>query len=312
VPRRSGRPLLARIHPEVAPRATTAGGWWLPELLEGARVLDLGLRQRPRRLPARPVVGRPGSVVGDDNDAPQQLEVAEPHREFPRRSASLRKRLVSWREPGNPGRAAPGAGNSFRSGGFNCVVKPSARDKLAVLRGARLLSRGEFYFRRCLRRSARTRRLLRDPVLYGECLSGALYERLQHFGPPCRLPDPRLVSRTGRWRSTDPDLSARTGPLRFFFLTATHRLVRHRRGSKRSLRRPRPGRDLPGRKSPPTPSRLSLRTSTTASRPGPGVPRLRTPSGAGPKAPRCPTSSSSGSFDRPLRPFPGCVAAPPF
>jgi SAM-dependent methyltransferase len=105
----------------------------------------------------------------------------------------------------------------------NCVVNLST-DKLAVLNGVRSLlkSGGEFFFADVFANRRVPEALRHDPVLYGECLSGALYwNDFLRLARRAGFADPRLV--TDRpLEITDAALTARTGAIRFF--SATYRL----------------------------------------------------------------------------------------
>jgi SAM-dependent methyltransferase len=105
----------------------------------------------------------------------------------------------------------------------NCVVNLST-DKLAVLNGVRrLLKRGgEFFFADVYADRRVPEALRHDPVLYGECLSGALYwNDFLRLARQAGFADPRLVS-DRPLEITDAALTARTGAIRFF--SATYRL----------------------------------------------------------------------------------------
>jgi len=214
------RPLLARIHPEVLSRYYGCG-LVVPELLEGARVLDLGCGSGRDVYLLAQLVGPTGSVVGIDM-TPQQLEVAEAHRDF--HAERFGYANVSFLEGTLETLGElPLVPASFDLVVSNCVVN-LCTDKLAVLAGVRRLLKpgGEFYFADVYADRRVPEALLRDPVLYGECLSGALYwNDFLQLARRAGFPDPRLVS-DRPLAITDPALSARTGPLRFF--SATHRL----------------------------------------------------------------------------------------
>ena len=107
----------------------------------------------------------------------------------------------------------------------NCVINLSV-DKLAVLRGAYELLKpgGELYFADvyCDRRLSDEVRA--DPVLYGECLGGALY--WNDFLPMAKRAgflDPRLV--TSKPIAVENEaMRAKLGPAKFF--SATYRLFK--------------------------------------------------------------------------------------
>jgi SAM-dependent methyltransferase len=97
-------------------------------------------------------------------------------------------------------------------------------DKAAVLRGVKRLLKpgGEFYFSDVYTSRRVPEAARRDPVLYGECLSGALYwgdfVRLAHAAG---FADPRLVE-DRPLAITDPQLAAKLPGIDFY--SATYRL----------------------------------------------------------------------------------------
>ncbi|MEB3234954.1 MAG: methyltransferase domain-containing protein [Cyanobacteriota bacterium] len=214
------RPLLARIHPEVSARYYGCG-LVAPPLLDGARVLDLGCGSGRDVYLLAQLVGPHGQVVGVDM-TPEQLAVAREHQgwhaeQFGYANVRFVEGLIEQLdrldlEPG-----------SFDVVVSNCVVN-LATDKGAVLAGVRRLLKpgGELYFADVYADRRIDPALRDDPVLYGECLSGALYwndflRLARHSG----FADPRLVE-SRQLAITDPQLAARTGATRFF--SATYRL----------------------------------------------------------------------------------------
>ncbi|MBI4290129.1 MAG: methyltransferase domain-containing protein [Betaproteobacteria bacterium] len=216
------KPLLARIHPEVLSRYYGCG-LVCPPLLEGRRVLDLGCGSGRDVYALAQLVGARGEVVGVDMTE-EQLAVAEQHRGFHAEAfgyANVRF-LQGYIERLDELDLEPGSFDVIVS---NCVVNLSP-DKDAVLRGVHRLLKdgGEFYFSDVYADRRVPEAVRNDPVLYGECLGGALYWndflRLAHRGG---FTDPRLV--TDRPLAiTDPELAPRVGNLRFF--SATYRLFK--------------------------------------------------------------------------------------
>jgi SAM-dependent methyltransferase len=214
------RPLLARIHPEVLSRYYGCG-LVVPPLLEGLRVLDLGCGSGRDVVLLAQLVGPSGAVVGVDM-TPEQLAVARRYQQHHADQFGfanvefLEGRIEQLDElPLEPG--------SFDLVISNCVVNLSA-DKLAVLNGVRRLlkSGGEFFFADVYADRRVPVALRHDPVLYGECLSGALYWKdFLRLARRAGFADPRLVS-DRPLAITDPELAARTGAIRFF--SATYRL----------------------------------------------------------------------------------------
>jgi len=214
------RPLLARIHPEVLSRYYGCG-LVVPPLLEGLRVLDLGCGSGRDAYLLAQLVGAGGAVVGVDM-TPEQLAVARRHQahhaeRFGFANVEFLEGRIEQLEqlPLEPG--------SFDLVISNCVVNLSA-DKLAVLKGVRRLLRpgGEFFFADVYADRRVPEALRHDPVLYGECLSGALYwNDFLRLSRRAGFADPRLVS-DRPLEITDPELAERTGAIRFF--SATYRL----------------------------------------------------------------------------------------
>jgi arsenite methyltransferase len=214
------RPLLARIHPEVLSRYYGCG-LVVPPLLEGLRVLDLGCGSGRDAYLLAQLVGAGGEVVGVDM-TPEQLTVARRHQ--PHHAELFGFDNVRFVE----GRIEELEQLPLEPGSFdlvisNCVVNLST-DKLAVLNGVRRLlkSGGEFFFADVYTDRRVPEALRHDAVLYGECLSGALYwNDFLRLARRAGFADPRLVS-DRPLQITDAELSARTGAIRFF--SATYRL----------------------------------------------------------------------------------------
>ncbi len=216
------KPLLARIHPEVLGRYYGCG-LVCPPLLEGCRVLDLGSGSGRDVYALAQMVGERGEVVGVDM-TDEQLEVALRHRAWHADAFGFdnMRFLHGYIERLDELDLAP---NSFDVIVSNCVVNLSP-DKDAVLRGVHRLLKpgGEFYFSDVYADRRVPDAVRNDPVLYGECLGGALYwndflaiERRVGFNDPRLVEDRPLAI-------TDPELAARTGNLRFF--SATYRLFK--------------------------------------------------------------------------------------
>jgi len=214
------KPLLARIHPQVSARYYGCG-LVAPPLLAGARVLDLGCGSGRDAYLLAQQVGASGAVVGVDM-TPQQLAVARDHQawhaeQFGYANVHFVEGLIEQLDqlPLEPG--------SFDVVVSNCVVN-LATDKGAVLAGVRRLLKpgGEFYFADVYADRRIDDHLRDDPVLYGECLSGALYwNDFLRIARQSGFVDPRLVT-SRPLAITDPELLARLGEVRFY--SATYRL----------------------------------------------------------------------------------------
>ncbi|MGL6162520.1 methyltransferase domain-containing protein [Microbulbifer sp.] len=216
------KPLLAKIHPEVLSRYYGCG-LVCPPLLEGCRVLDLGCGSGRDVYALAQLVGPDGLVVGVDM-TPEQLAVAERHRDHHAREFGFDnvRFLHGYIEQLEQLGLEPGSFDVIVS---NCVVNLSP-DKDAVLRGVhRLLKEGgEFYFSDVYADRRVPEAVRDDPVLYGECLGGALYwNDFLRLAQSSGFIDPRLAE-DRPLEITDPELAARTGNLRFF--SATYRLFK--------------------------------------------------------------------------------------
>jgi arsenite methyltransferase len=169
------------------------------------------------------LVGATGEVVGVDM-TPEQLKVAESHRAYHAENFGfMNVRFLEGKIENLD--ALPLDPSSFDIVISNCVVNLST-DKLSVLRGLRRLLKpgGEFYFSDVYADRRVPVELQNDPILYGECLSGALYwNDFLRLSRQAGFIDPRLV--TDRpLEINDTALAAKTGELRFF--SATYRLFK--------------------------------------------------------------------------------------
>ena len=217
------RDALAQVHDEVRGRYYGCG-LVAPELIEGARVLDLGCGAGQDSYVLAQLVGEAGSVVGVDA-TPGQLAVAERHAEWHRARFGYARSNVRF-VPGDIERLdSLGLDGGFDVIVSNCVINLVA-DKGAVFRAAHRLLRdgGELYFADVYADRRLPAAAMDDPVLHGECLAGALY--WGDFLPLARaagFADPRLL--TDRPIAlADEGMAAKLGGARFF--SATYRLFR--------------------------------------------------------------------------------------
>ncbi len=192
------RRALKNIHPEVLAHYYGCG-LIAPDELTGARILDLGSGSGRDCYALAQLTGETGEVVGVDMTN-EQLAIANRHVEWHQEAfgytASNVRFMKGFIEKLNE---LDLADNSFDVIVSNCVINLSP-DKAAVLNEAfRVLKPGgELYFSDVYADRRIPRALMDDSILYGECLSGALYWndffRLAHAAG---FADPRLVkSRT--------------------------------------------------------------------------------------------------------------------
>lgn len=218
------KPLLAQVHDEVL-RRYYGCGLVLPEALDGLTILDLGCGAGRDVYVLAQLVGERGQVIGVDMTA-EQLAVARQHEAYHQKAFGYSRSNVRFMHGYIELLDELALGdNSVDIIVSNCVIN-LALDKAAVLREAlRVLKPGgELYFSDVYSDRRIPHALTQDPVLYGECLSGALYwNDFLQLAQKNGFTDPRLVD--DRPITIDNDeLAARTGNIRFY--SATYRLFK--------------------------------------------------------------------------------------
>ncbi|MBL3590077.1 MAG: methyltransferase domain-containing protein [gamma proteobacterium endosymbiont of Lamellibrachia anaximandri] len=218
------RTALSNIHDEVMTRYYGCG-LVSPQLLEGTRILDLGSGSGRDCYALGQMVGESGYVLGVDM-TDEQLEVADRHIEWHRDRFGYAESNVEFRKGYIEKLDELGLEeNSFDIIVSNCVINLSP-DKEAVLREAyrRLKPGGELYFSDVYSDRRVPEHLIADPVLYGECLSGALYwNDFQNLAKKAGFADPRLVE--DRPITIDnPEIEEKIGHIGFY--SATYRLFK--------------------------------------------------------------------------------------
>lgn len=216
--------LLGNVHDEVLARYYGCG-LVVPEHLGGRRVLDLGCGSGRDVYALAQLVGADGDVVGVDM-TPEQLDVARTHVGWHMQRFGFTREnvrfLMGYIEALGELGLLPASFDVIVS---NCVVNLSI-DKRAVLKGAFDLLKpgGELYFADVYADRRLPAGLRDDPVVYGECLGGALYwGDFLNLAKEAGFTDPRLVT-SRPLEITDPAIVAKTGTAKFF--SATYRLFK--------------------------------------------------------------------------------------
>lgn len=218
------KPVLAKIHDEVMSRYYGCG-LIAPDHLEGMRILDLGSGSGRDCYALSALVGESGFVVGVDMTE-EQLAVANAHLDYHADQFGLSAPNVEFKQ----GYIEKLDELDLAAGSFdiiisNCVINLSP-DKEAVLKQAYQLLKpgGEMYFSDVYSSKRVPPELVDDPLLYGECLSGALYwNDFINLAKQCGFHDPRLVE--DRPLSIDNKaIEKRIGHIDFF--SATYRLFK--------------------------------------------------------------------------------------
>eukprot|EP00573_Skeletonema_grethae_P008336 CAMPEP_0201693606 /NCGR_PEP_ID=MMETSP0578-20130828/6151_1 /ASSEMBLY_ACC=CAM_ASM_000663 /TAXON_ID=267565 /ORGANISM="Skeletonema grethea, Strain CCMP 1804" /LENGTH=417 /DNA_ID=CAMNT_0048179169 /DNA_START=169 /DNA_END=1422 /DNA_ORIENTATION=- len=184
---------ISNIHPDVIKKYYGCG-FCVPDEVEGMTILDLGCGAGRDVYIASQLVGEKGRVIGVDMTA-EQLKVAKEtqayHAEkFGYDNVEFHEGLIEKLDD------IP----SLKDGSVdiiisNCVIN-LCPDKEAVLKSCHRLLKpgGELYFSDVYASRRVPQELREDEVLWGECLSGALYwNDFQNLAKQFGFKDPRLV-----------------------------------------------------------------------------------------------------------------------
>jgi arsenite methyltransferase len=185
---------LRNVHEEVLDKYYGCG-LTIPDQLKGLRILDLGSGSGRDCYIAAQLVGEKGEIVGVDMTA-EQLEVANKHLEYHREKFGYGKSNVSFVKGNIENLDALGfEPESFDLIISNCVLNLVV-DKQKVLNDAfKLLKKGgEIYFSDVYADRRFPKNLQNNPVLWGECISGALYwNDFLNYAKNAGFTDPRVV-----------------------------------------------------------------------------------------------------------------------
>lgn len=190
----------------------------IPEALDGATVLDLGCGTGRDAFLVSRLVGPKGCVIGLDM-TPAQIEVARAAQATHREQTGLDN--VEFRN----GRIEDLATAGIEAGSVdvvisNCVLNLSSDKAQVFAEIFRVLKPGgELYFSDIYADRRIPRELLADPVLRGECLSGALYaEDFRRLLAANGVDDHRVTARSPV-PLLDPEIEARIGMVKFESVT---------------------------------------------------------------------------------------------
>lgn len=196
-------------------------GLCIPDAIEGCTILDLGCGSGRDVYIASQLVGKTGKVIGIDMTK-EQIDVAIAAQDHHFKATGLKNvsfKLGKIEDMGKLG-IPPGSVDVIIS---NCVIN-LCPDKDAVLEGAYKLLKpgGEMYFSDVYSTRRVPKALREDRVLWGECISGALYwNDFHNLAKKNGFLDPRLV-KDGEITIDNPKLEQKVGKIRFF--SATYRL----------------------------------------------------------------------------------------
>jgi len=210
---------LAMIHDEVLEKYYGCG-LTIPDELEGLRVLDLGSGSGRDCYLVSYLVGEQGSAVGIDM-TDEQLDVARRHIDYHTEKFGYESPNVEFKKGLIEKLDEVGlADASFDVAISNCVIN-LCPDKPAALREIfRVLKPGgQFYFSDVYSDQPVPEHLVNDPVLYGECLSGALSEsNFIQMAVAVGFRKPEEIERSVITIDND-DVSQKVGDLKFNSIT---------------------------------------------------------------------------------------------
>jgi arsenite methyltransferase len=210
---------LNDVHDEV--QSTYYGcGLTIPTQVEGLKILDLGSGSGRDCYIASKLVGPNGFVTGVDM-TPAQLAIANKYVDYHTEKFGYTTPNVSFVE----GNIEKLADLGFEEASFdliisNCVIN-LAKDKEGVLKEVyRLLKPGgEMYFSDVYSDRRIPQALQNDPVLWGECLSGAMYwNDFLNAAKAAGFTDPRAVENKPI-TIDNKDLEEKVGEIQFFSVT---------------------------------------------------------------------------------------------
>jgi len=210
---------LAKVHPDVASRFYGCG-FPIPQGLRGATVVDLGCGTGRDVFVIAQLVGPDGLVHGIDMTE-EQLSLARDtsgwHAErfgYPKPNTAFHRGYVEDL------RSVGVADASVDVVVSNCVVNLSPRKDLVLAEAFRVLKPGgELYISDVFVDRRLPPEVATDPVLYAECLGGALYQAdFVSLARRAGFLDPRVVSASPISIQHD-EISSRVGAARFSSVT---------------------------------------------------------------------------------------------
>lgn len=211
--------IISQLHDEVVSKYYGCG-LTIPNKLEGMKILDLGSGSGRDCYIASKLVGQEGKVIGVDM-TDEQLNVANKHIDYHTDKFGYRYSNIKFMKGNIEGLDELDLeAESFDIIISNCVIN-LATDKAKVLRDAYHLLKpgGEMYFSDvyCDRRIPK--HLQDDKVLWGECLSGAMYWNDFHKAARnAGFTDPRTVENRPIAIENE-ELEEKVGNLNFFSVT---------------------------------------------------------------------------------------------
>mgnify|MGYP000058504268 CR=1 FL=1 len=210
---------LAKVHDEVMAKYYGCG-LTIPDKLKGLKVLDLGCGSGRDVYVAAQLIGEQGQVVGLDMTE-AQLAVAQRHMDYHTKQFDYKSSNVTFIKGNIDQLGELGLEKeSFDLIISNCVIN-LVEDKEKVLKSVYDLLKpgGEMYFSDVYTDRRVPENLSKNEVLWGECLSGALYwNDFLNFAKRAGFTDPRSV-KNSPITVENKELEALLGNIKFFSVT---------------------------------------------------------------------------------------------
>jgi arsenite methyltransferase len=215
---------IRKVHPEVVNRFYGCG-FPIPHGIEGATVVDLGCGTGRDAYVLAQLVGPHGRVIGVDMTE-EQLRVARDTEQWHAEAFGYTAPNTSFRHGFIEDlHSADLADESVDVIVSNCVVNLSPRKDLVLAEAWRVLKPGgELYFSDVFVDRRLPAATAEDPVLYGECLGGAMYRAdFESLAKRTGFIDPRFTEAAPITIGSD-EVAAKVGNARFE--SVTYRLIK--------------------------------------------------------------------------------------
>jgi len=216
--------IMKNIHEDVL-SSYYGCGLVIPDFLDQTHIIDLGCGTGRDAYILSKLVGEKGSVLGIDM-TDEQLDVANKYIDYHREKYGYQKSNVTFKKGYIEELDKLNLNKDFYDIVVsNCVVNLSNNKQAVFEQVYQLLKTGgEFYFSDIYSDRRIPENLRNNKVLWGECLSGALYwNDFINLAKKCGFTDPRLVS-SNRITIRNQELEKEVGNIKFY--SATYRLFK--------------------------------------------------------------------------------------
>ena len=191
----------------------------MPEVLQGAKILDLGCGSGRDVYILSKLAGQEGFVYGIDMTK-NQIDVAKKYQNEQTRRFEYKKNNTSFIHDYIENIDKHFKENSLDIVTSNCVIN-LLKDKKEILKKVHTLLKegGEFYFSDVYSNRRLGQELKTNKLLHGECLGGALYVNdFITYAIEAGFVEPRLVS-SKEIEILDPNIKELLGNIKFYSLT---------------------------------------------------------------------------------------------